>query len=283
MRRLSILALLVGLAGSVGCEALHERLECRRSLHCGETPVCEKVVAPVAAPAPPPVSAPPPVAAPPPQVAAPAPVPVIAQDILLVPKTVYMPYAAQTPVAVARVSQTALAQQVGAPGPQPTPPQVGNPQVANPQPTPQLAPEPCVPDATRQMLDCCRRLEDRMNQMERSMADRPVTIVNTPPACAAPSCPTGLLRWPLFRRSSVSDPCNSCGNPACGNPACGNPACGSEGVQGVPAGGYYAPTISTPVPVSPQSTTNGPVLMPSTMPTNAVPGAPQESPMIIIR
>jgi hypothetical protein len=39
-----------------------------------------------------------------PEAAAPAAVGAIAQDILLVPKTVYIPYAAQTPVAVARLS-----------------------------------------------------------------------------------------------------------------------------------------------------------------------------------
>ena len=174
MRRLLVLGILLAGAGCQSLKECHDGCEddgCRKRPHnifkhfhseCEVKKPCEKK--PVAKA---------PVAAPRTEVAAPVQAPAIAQDILLVPKMVYIPYAPQTPVAPVRVAS---------PPPLAAPPDE-QPKVAAPAPKTQAAP-PC--DVTTQMLDLCKKLNHRLDCLEQKIHDRNI--------CPTPiqQCPTPI-------------------------------------------------------------------------------------------
>jgi hypothetical protein len=113
---------------------------------------------------------------------------VVAQEVLLVPKTVYMPYVAQTPVSPVRMAGP------GAPAPPPEKP-FGKP------------PEEEKPEL-RQMLDLCKKLCERIDRMEKCIGERQPVYVPAPEPGAAPPCPPtcptpGIL--PLFRRPAFQN------------------------------------------------------------------------------
>jgi len=208
MRQILFMAAL--LAGA-GCQALgdakchNEKEPCRKPrlagllnhFHsdCEPKKPCDAPRAP---------AAPPPKAPPPVQEVETQRAPAIAQDILLIPKTVYIPYAPQTPTAPVRLSSLPpTAPAPAAPGPQAPAPQAPGPQAPAPQ-----APGPQVPcDVTYQMLDICKKLNERLDCLERKYSDRivcPPTQV-CPPRLIVPNFPpTGLLRhFPLLRRPLI--------------------------------------------------------------------------------
>ena len=196
MRRLLCLGLLLVCAG---CHPLHER--CRpESAQAPPCPAEKKVAAPapekkVSAPAPE-------------KVAAPAPeVPraAIAQEVLLVPRTVYVPYVAQTPTAPVKLtSEMTVLPPVGAP----SPPPVGapSPPVGAPAP-PTVCPPPTVP-CEQEMVDVCKKLNQRLDHLEQCIRDRKAPSAVCPPAPLL--CPHPLRRL-LFNR------CDTCvpGDPQC--------------------------------------------------------------------
>lgn len=168
MRQFVLMVLM--LAGA-GCQCLHDR-RCRTE--CVTTEPCEKKS----------VAAPPEkkdvdrVSAPGPDAAARA---AAAQEVLLVPRTVYMPFVAANPTQPMRMTPNVNV--VGGPGPG----------VTSPGPT---APGPC-PDETRQMLEMCRKLNERLDCMERCIKERAAPTVICPPEGTV--CPP-TMRVPLFRR-----------------------------------------------------------------------------------
>lgn len=224
MRQVLLLAVLLS---GAGCQALGDR-DCRHDGHDGlkdscrksrlagllhhhcpacETPkTCESPKTPAA---PPPQKAPPPVQ----EVEAPR-VPSVAQDILLIPKTVYIPYAPQTPTAPVRLSNLPPGlpgpEQPKAPGPAAPGPSAPGPAAPSPQPP------PC--DATQQLLKICETLNQRLDCLERKQreqmtAPQPVapcpTVVPCPPT--RPFLP--LFRRPLFPQCDSMQQCDPCATP----------------------------------------------------------------------
>jgi hypothetical protein len=182
MRQFLLMSLL--LVGA-GCQGLRERIDCR---HGGYACTTKEPCGPsekVGAPGPEKLAAPkaeaPKVGAPRQEVAAPA----IAQEILLVPRMVYMPYAPQVPTAPMRM---------GAPGTTVVPPQ------GAPAPRENVeAPGPVAAPPTKQLVDICEKLCERVERMEKCIADRnasPPTMVCPP---EVPYCPP-FFRRPLFPR-----------------------------------------------------------------------------------
>jgi hypothetical protein len=195
MRRFALVWLL--LAGA-GCQGLHEK-HCRSD---GTTGTCPAPLAPctvpekkVSAPAPEAPKAPEKVGVP---VGQPAQV-AIAQEVLLVPRMVYMPFVAQSPTAPARLtSNMTVLPPTGAPVGAPQPP------VGAPSPPPVGAP-PCESE----MLDLCRKLNQRLDYLEKCIRDRPAppTVICPP---ATPACPLPLLHRPWLNRCEpVANPCDT--------------------------------------------------------------------------
>jgi len=122
----------------------------------------------------------------------------MAQEVLLVPRTAYVPFVAQQPTTPVRLtsSMTVL------PPTAPTPTVAAPPPEQPPQPV-TTPPPPGKEDCTQQMLDLCKKLNQRLDHMERSLHERKPTICPTP----APHCPTPqpllpqLFRRPLFHRA----------------------------------------------------------------------------------
>jgi hypothetical protein len=122
----------------------------------------------------------------------------MAQEVLLVPRTAYVPFVAQQPTTPVRLtsSMTVL------------PPTAPTPTVAAPppeQPAQQVSapPPPAKEECSKEMLDLCKKLNQRLDHMERSLHERKPTVCPTP----APHCPTPqpllpqLFRRPLFHRA----------------------------------------------------------------------------------
>ena len=141
---------------------------------------------------------------------------VVAQDVLLVPKTVYVPYVAQSPVAPVRLAGMSA----------PPPPFSGPSDVPSGRGAP-----PCDTSELRQMLDICKKLNDRIDRMEKCVGERqslPPTFAPLPPApepMAAPPCPTPappcpapgflpLLRRPVFQHCEPLYTCPPAQQPA---------------------------------------------------------------------
>lgn len=164
-----------------GCQGLHDRMRCRDA--CTEPcPASEK---------------PKEAAKPPERAAAPAPpqdpghtaAVAVPQEVLLVPRMVYMPFVAANPTGVARMSPNmTVMPPAGAPGPNPPP-------AGAPPPSGAPAPPP-PPSVEEQMLDMCKKLNQRLDCMERCIKDRNSAIC--PPSECVPACPQPL--FPLFRR-----------------------------------------------------------------------------------
>ena len=115
----------------------------------------------------------------------------LAQEVLLVPRTVYMPFVAQTPTAPVRLTSH---MQVVQPPPERS--------VALP-PAQQVTAPPKEECAQQEMLDLCKKLNQRLDHMERCLHDRKLTPRQ---ACPEPCCPPSqpmfpqLFRRPLFNR-----------------------------------------------------------------------------------
>jgi hypothetical protein len=103
--------------------------------------------------------------------------------VLLVPRMVYMPFVAAAPTGPVRMTpnMTVVPPPYGAPPPQEKPPYSG-PGPEQPAPCPK---EEC----TQQLLDMCKKLNQRLDCIEKNLKDR-----------AEPVCPAPLLRRPLFNR-----------------------------------------------------------------------------------
>jgi len=133
----------------------------------------------------------------------------IAQDILLVPRTVYVPYAAQVPVAPARLAGLA------APGPvhTVTEQRVTTQQVPLAEPRePLAAPRECD-TTTLELLKALRALNDKLDEQRRMMmAPAPEQL---PHPCPVPECPPPPCPPPHA-------PCNEL--PYHGQPYHGHPA-----------------------------------------------------------
>jgi hypothetical protein len=188
MRRLLYLGLLLA---SAGCHPLHER--CRPE--CGIGAPCPAPEKKVSAPAPEKkVSAPAPEKAPEVTHAA------VAQEVMLVPRTVYVPYVAQTPTAPVRLtSDMTVVPPVSAPSP---------PQAGAPSPPPVGAPTPPAAPCEQDMVDICKKLNQRLDYLEQCLRDRKGS---TPPCPPAPlHCPHPLRRL-LFNRCDTCAP----GDPQC--------------------------------------------------------------------
>ncbi len=144
-----------------------------------------------------------------PQRGAPTDVPVrgggIPQEVLLVPKTVYVPYMAQTPTTPARLT---VPSDRGNPEPPKDPKDRGNPTPPAPCPPGTNASDPCV----REMLDLCKKLHLRMDQIDSQLhKGRPVLVTDCPPngvLCPpAPRLFPNLFRRPVFLPCDRSAPC----------------------------------------------------------------------------
>ncbi|MBI1831699.1 MAG: hypothetical protein HYR84_09640 [Planctomycetes bacterium] len=145
-----------------GCQAMRDHIECRRecraSAPCGRCARCvtmgerPKETKPAER-----------VAAPRPEVGEAARA-AMAQEVLLVPRTVYVPYVAQAPTAPARLTSnmTVLPPQ----GPEPI--GMGRPQVGDPN----LA----------EALDACKKLQERITFLERCLSDRTIVVPQSGPA-----------------------------------------------------------------------------------------------------
>ncbi len=173
MRQLLLVSLLVV---GAGCHGLRDRLDCRRSI-CSTTEPCSapEKKGPADIKAQPEKKGPADIKAQPQQET-----PAIAQDVLLVPVTSYVPYARQTPVGPLRMT---MPQNIT------TAPRIP-------------AEERIQPPAeeVKKLLEICEKQSERINQLERCLKDRnvcPPTIICPP---TAPVCPPPLPRRPLFPR-----------------------------------------------------------------------------------
>ncbi len=178
MRQLLVAGLLTL---SFGCQAVRNRLGADACDPCPEAVPCPPPTTPA------PVCQPPVQQAPRPPVSAPAPerrrevteteirTSAIAQDIMLVPRTVYVPYAAQTPIAPVRLAGVAAGQ-----------PSIPRREIVT-------GPRDCATDRQdvgtdssvenlRQMSEKMAQLQNKIEQLEKERRERPQTF-------AQPSCP----------------------------------------------------------------------------------------------
>jgi hypothetical protein len=179
MRRLLFVALLFL---GVGCQGLPARRGCEEAAECKPAkPEAKKPAETVAAPTPRQDSA------------------AIAQDVLLVPKMVYIPYVAQTPTAPMRMT-------MGLPAP---------PVENLPAPkTPAATPAPPEEKTKRELEQKCQELCDRVLQLEKRLRE----CSASPPA--PPACPPSTPLLDFFRRPVIQrcDPLQPC-EPICDTPA----------------------------------------------------------------
>jgi hypothetical protein len=110
-------------------------------------------------------------AAPPPERAAAA--VSAAQDVLLIPRTVYVPYVAQTPTRAARLVQPVVPEERAAlPAPPPEKDRVGTPQPALPPPQPALQPCPtemCPDECGPTTIIEIRQMNQRIDRLHRML------------------------------------------------------------------------------------------------------------------
>ena len=261
MRR-QVLLMTVLLVGT-GCQGLHDRVHCRNA--CTEpcqapekcvvaaekpretTKVSEKLPAPrtEAAPA---------------QAA-------IAQEVLLVPRMVYMPFVAQAPTGVARLtSNMTVMPPAGTPPPVTAPPPAGTP-------PPVTAPPPAGPCPEEVMLDMCKKLNHRLDCMEKCIKER-----DTAPTMICPPQPFfPLFRRPLFSRfDPVAPQCETFQPCEQGTP-------GAPPQRAMPATSSAPEILETPrasIHLPSPATSTGPEIL-QRMPTRAPSGNTQAPPLVI--
>lgn len=208
MRHFLFVALM--LAGT-GCQGFRDRLDCRRGTHgckepCG--PAETKATKPAEQKAPPKQAET--KTTPMEQVTDPVRT-AMAQEVLLVPRMVYMPFVAQSPTAPMRFTSNMTVVPPSGPKEQVTPP----------------------PAETKTDVDLekkCKELSERMLLLEKCLRDRDTraTVTECPPVMApicpptvapcpptvAPPCPPGhhpllpkLFRGPWFQRCDTPQPC----------------------------------------------------------------------------
>lgn len=111
-----------------------------------------------------------------------------------------MPFVAQAPMAPVRLTSNMTVMPPPAPSVAPPPEKITSQPVTAPCPK-----EDCP---QQQMLDLCKKLNERLNHMERCLQDRKLT----PPANCPPSQPLlpQLFRRPLFNRCepTICEPAN---------------------------------------------------------------------------
>jgi hypothetical protein len=190
LRRFVVLVAFLG----AGCHGFLKR----------DAEICAPAGCPIAAPeaaiccppqppcAPPPCPPPPPKQAAPPEKAPPEKAPPeqvehvnqqaqIAQEVMLVPRTVYVPYVAQTPVTPVRLSAVnTIPGRVNS---------IVERRDLETQPTPPAAPsrqEEMPPAERQQLLDMCKQLADQLSRLEQAQR-RAAQAVPCPPPC--PPCP----------------------------------------------------------------------------------------------
>lgn len=164
------------LFGCVGCQGLQERIHCRHSAVECSAKECAPPAKSVTSPPPPEKIT----AQPRESVAAPT----IAQEVLFVPVTSYVPYARQTPTGPLRMTTM------------PPQPVVGGPpsDLRTPPPADIRTPPPCEDKVElKKLLDLCQKQCDRIDHLEKCLKER-----NASPAVICP--PQPLLRRPLFNR-----------------------------------------------------------------------------------
>jgi hypothetical protein len=194
----------ITLLAAVGCQGPHHFGHEPWTSGCDGTP-CASSCAP-SCPAPQPQQAPQPVRAAPAESK-----PAIAQEVMLVPRTVYVPFVAQTPLAPVRLSALGAG---AAPAPEPAPSTAApQPQQAPPQPErlpqPQQAPPVCQapgPD----LADLLGKLNARLDRLEAQLA-RPAMEpcpcpTPCPGPCPMPPCPQPTRRLLPFGSPSECDP-----------------------------------------------------------------------------
>ena len=169
MRQLLLMALL--LVGA-GCYGLGERIHCRRGMHgCSPTEPCDKKAAKPAEIK----------AAPTEEISGPA-RSTQAQEVLLVPRMVYVPFVAQTPTAPVRMTSNMTVVPPGGP-------------------KDQVTDRPCPAEdkaLVKKMLEVCERLNDRIDRMEKCLREREASP--PPVICPAPARTAPLFGRPLFNR-----------------------------------------------------------------------------------
>ena len=187
MRQLLLMSLLVL---GAGCQGLHDRTDCRRG-YCTTTDQCQA----------PEKKGPADLKSQPKQDAVdPGRAPTIAQDVLLVPVTSYIPYARQTPVGPVRMVM----------GPQDITDRRG--------PADERINPPADEKVVRKLMDLCEKQCERIDQLERCIKERnvcPPTVICPP---TTPTCPPTLFRRPLFPRCEPlfqrCEPLPTCDTPA---------------------------------------------------------------------
>jgi hypothetical protein len=140
-------------------------------------------------------------------------VPAISQDVLLVPKMVYIPYAAQTPTSTVRLSGTTPV----------APPAEEQAQYKAPKPRePLAATKPMPIDSNQQILDICRKLNARLEVVERKLGEKPVSapplVPNAAPMVIVPNsqpiapvnATAAPIRRPILMNNDSLQPCESC-------------------------------------------------------------------------
>jgi hypothetical protein len=113
----------------------------------------------------------------------------IAQDVLLVPRMVYMPYVAQIPTGPMRMAPHQLP-----PGPEPVGAPRGEPRPPAGEPGPEL----------RKAVELCEKLHERITQLEKSLQERQAAPAPAPVCPPQPLFP--LFRRPLFHRADAFFP-----------------------------------------------------------------------------
>jgi hypothetical protein len=182
---------------------------------CGPQRPCAQPCAPPPAPcveAPPPKQPPPQRQAPPEQ-AAPTPERVervqpqaqIAQEVMLVPRTVYVPYVAQTPVSPVRLSAVNTV-----PG-RVTTFEERRELLAQPAPpSPPSRREEAAPPEREQLLEMCRQLSDKLNRIEEAQhrLSQTAPCPPTPQPCSPPQTlnPPKRLGPKIYLRQRCPDP-----------------------------------------------------------------------------
>lgn len=139
-------------------------------------------------------------------------VPALSQDVLLVPKMVYIPYAAQAPTSTVRLA-----------GATPVAPPAEEPAAYKaPKPRESVAAiKPLPIDCNQQILDMCRKLNERLEVVERKLGEKPAAAPPLVPSAVPtvivpnnqPIAPVNAavpIRRPIFMNNDSLQPCESC-------------------------------------------------------------------------